>query len=63
MQAGRLVEEWFKWGRRERPGIDQLIAERRGLARRLVSLELWGQIHLNGQRAPELAERMRAVRR
>jgi asparagine synthase (glutamine-hydrolysing) len=60
---GGLVQEWFKWGRRERPHLDRVLEQKAGLTGKLVSLELWAQIHFNGQHPSQLAERMRAARR
>lgn len=57
-----MVPEFFKWSRNERARIDRVLDEDSGLTRRLVSLELWAQLHFNGKHPAQLAAGLRACR-
>ena len=61
---GGMVPELFKWGQRESERLHEVVRLHWGqLGRRLLTLELWAQLHLNGRTPEEMAERLRAVRR
>jgi len=59
---GGLVEQLFKWGARERDRMDEVMRRHFMLGRRMVALELWAQLHLEGKTPEQMADRLRAAR-
>jgi len=59
---GGIVADLFKWGSREQADREAEMTARPFLGQKLVRLELWAQMHLNGATPDALADRMHAVR-
>ena len=59
---GGIVPELFKWGERETERIHEVMRANAMLGRKMVAMELWAQLYLNGKTPEELTERLRAVR-
>jgi asparagine synthase (glutamine-hydrolysing) len=61
---GGLLADLFKWGERETIRMNEVMRRNWGLlARRVLSMELWAQLYLNGRTPEQMAERLRAIRR
>ncbi len=59
---GGLVPEWFKWGSREMPRMLEVMRREPMLGRKVIGMELWGQMYFNGRSPEEMAERLRSAR-
>jgi asparagine synthase (glutamine-hydrolysing) len=61
---GGILPDLFKWGDRESDRLHEIVRrDWEFLGSRLVAMELWAQMYLNGRSPEEMAERLRAVRR
>ncbi len=57
-----LVPELFKWGSRQKENRQQIIRNNPILGQRLVSIELWAQLHCNGKSPAQLEESLRRAK-
>lgn len=59
---GGIMAGLFKWGHREADRLRDVMAEHSHIGERLVSMELWAQMHFNGQSPAQMTERLRSIR-
>lgn len=59
---GGLVAELFKWPASSMDRVLEVLAGQPGLTHKIVSLEIWAQIHLNGVPPEQMEQLLRAAR-
>jgi len=58
-----LLADLFKWGSSEQESVQQILLSNPLTAHKIVSMELWAQIHFNGRSPEQMEEKLRAARR